>query len=88
MHCKTIDEARTFCEYLHEEGLHWYSGRSYNKTDYFDHYGSKTLYYFLSGTYGKMEDVGTNTTILEFEDFAWGDEIPEEITMSFDSIFR
>lgn len=70
MHCKTEEEARSFCNYLHKAGRKWVSGKSYLGDTYYDDYGMHTAYYFNRGTFGR-EDVAAqnNYTILEWSDF-------------------
>lgn len=88
MHCVTEEQAERFLEYLHETGLKWSSGRSYATNTRYSSYGDQTVYYFNRGTFGRLRDVGEDNVVLHFEDFDWGDGVPEELTMSFDSIFR
>ncbi len=88
MHCITEEQAVRFLEYLHEVGLTWSSGQSYAVKTRYDSYGDQTVYYFNRGTFGQLRHISDDDIVLRFEDFDWGDGIPEEIAVSFDSIFR
>ena len=75
MHCRTLEEARTFLRYLHSVGRKWIQGNSYLDLDNFDRNGSNTAYYFNQGQFGSAswgKDHGY--TVLEFLDFIWDDE--------------
>ena len=64
MHCKTEEEARDFCNYLHSVGRRWYSGKSYLDTEFY--YDDK-VYYFNEGACGHVRL--STYTILEWSDF-------------------
>lgn len=69
MHCKTKEEARSFCDYLKSIGRTWCTGRSYDDISW-GYDGANTVYYFNNETrsdvnYAKSQ----NYTILEWEDF-------------------
>lgn len=70
MHCKTQEEAKDFCEYMHEHGRKWCSGSSYLGSTYYHYYENEMAYAFNEGCYS---DVGyykaEGYTILEWEDF-------------------
>lgn len=72
MHCKTEEEARKFCNYLHSIGRKW--GTEYSYLDY-THYGfyeDETAYAFNEGCYSPTYFYEEhNYTILEFSDFDW-----------------
>lgn len=51
MHCKTPEEAKSFCQYLHEHGRKWSSGDHYVAKTSYSQYGSETAYSFNSGCY-------------------------------------
>lgn len=70
MHCKTKEEAKTFCKYLHNIGHMWSSGNSYLSENYWSFYKASTCYNFNTDGYGNKqyyEEEGY--TILEMEDF-------------------
>lgn len=70
MHCKTEEEAKTFCKYLHNIGHMWSSGDSYLSENYWSFYKASTCYNFNTDGYGNKqyyEEEGY--TILEMEDF-------------------
>ena len=69
MHCKTKEEAREFCNYLHSIGNTWESGDSYKTTTNFKYNRNKTVYYFNKGTYGHISNCYCYFTILEWSDF-------------------
>lgn len=67
MHCKTEEEAQSFCNYLHSIGRKWRTGSSYdNGLAYYDRY----VYYFNNGTFG-WSNIAKNSgyIILEWSDF-------------------
>ena len=70
MRCKTEEEARRFCQFLHDHGRRWCSDEPYvNNTkwkSYFDDIG----YNFNDGTWDTISYFKKNKyTILEWEDF-------------------
>ena len=75
MHCKTKEEAESFCRYLDSVNRKWGSGKSYLFGTNWECNQSNTVYYFNHGTYGdlrfinKNEDGITDYTILEWSDF-------------------
>lgn len=70
MHCKTEEEAKTFCKYLHNIDYIWYSGDSYLSESYWDRYKESMCYNFNYGTYcDKQYYEEEGYTILEMEDF-------------------
>lgn len=72
MHCKTEDEAKVFCKYLHDIGKRWNNGDSFlDKTYFFDHQ-ENTCYAFGINKYSNLSTLlGQDYTILEFSDFIW-----------------
>ena len=74
MHCKTKEEAKEFCKFLHECGRKWYSGESYDKITNFDEYKSNTIYFFNEGLYGEIGYNDDDCVILEFSNFVISDE--------------
>lgn len=76
MHCKTEEEAKAFCNFLHKNGRRWASGDGYDKKTYFREH-SETVYYFNNGTYGHLDAAKEKgCKILTFSDFVFHD--PEE----------
>jgi hypothetical protein len=70
MHCKTEEEAKDFCKYLHSLGRKWYAGNSYLKDTCWDDYEENTGYYFNKGTFGHIHTAYRyGYTILEWSDF-------------------
>lgn len=70
MHCKTEEEARSFCDYLHRQGKIWCSGRSYEGDTHWYNRKKHTAYGFNNGTYSSVEYYREdNYTILEWADF-------------------
>lgn len=75
MHCKTEEEAKIFCEYLHSIGRTWGNGDSYkgdNNDMIYAMYGAETCFEFNIGRYGSKqgyEEEEEGYTILEMEDF-------------------
>jgi hypothetical protein len=69
MHCDTKEEAKDFCEYMHIIGKRWNGGGSYSEETHWEIHGRKTVYYFNNNTYGHMEYIENNFTILEWSDF-------------------
>ena len=70
MHCKTEEEARSFCNYLHSIGRKWTNGDSYLSDTAWKSYCTGTVYYFNSGEFGCRSKAGEcEYTILEWEDF-------------------
>lgn len=70
MHCKTEEEAKSFCKYLHEHGRKWCIGQSYIEDNRWDIYSENTVYNFNDGAFSKVDYCRSeNYTILEWEDF-------------------
>ena len=70
MHCKTEEEARDFCNYLHSIGKRWYGGASYSNRTLYDAYKSNTAYSFNEDGYSSVTFFRQhNYTILEWSDF-------------------
>lgn len=70
MHCKTEEEAKDFCEYLHNHGKRWRSGASYKCMNAWCMHKEDTAYAFNIGEYSYVQYYKhDNYTILEWEDF-------------------
>ena len=70
MHCKTKEEAETFCKYLHSIGKCWSNGKQYNAETRYDYYGEETAYAFNIGQYTYVDWYRKEGyTILEWSDF-------------------
>lgn len=75
MHCKTEEEAREFCNYLHSIGRKWCNDAAYTNQTYYYAHKDNTVYHFNNGTYGSLNvAIGCDYTILEFSDFDWSKE--------------
>ena len=51
MRCRTEEEAKIFCQYLHDHGRQWASGKSYISFDCWQTYKDETVYLFNDDTY-------------------------------------
>jgi hypothetical protein len=70
MHCKTEEEARDFCNYLHSIGKEWWGGESYLFDTQWHKYKEDTAYNFNTGVFADIPYYRHyNYTILEWEDF-------------------
>ena len=70
MHCKTAEEAESFCQYLHENGRKWVSGGSYVCNTNYYYYDSETAYSFNTGCYCNCDFYRrAGYTILEWSDY-------------------
>lgn len=70
MHCKTEEEARDFCNHLHNMGKRWTSGRNYLGDTLWNHHREHTGYNFNSGTYSNVPwYIMNDYKILEWSDF-------------------
>ena len=84
MHCKTKEEAESFCRFLHQNGRKWSSGDSYLEFNRWDLYKTDTVYYFNEGMYcdvvfAKWQE---HLTILEWSDFMENKETVSEFTLN------
>lgn len=84
MHCKTKEEAESFCRFLHQNGKKWSSGDSYLEFNRWDLYKTDTVYCFNLGMYcdvvfAKWQEY---YTILEWSDFVEDSEIVSEFTVT------
>lgn len=74
MHCKTEEEAKTFCNYLHSAGKKWCTGDLYINKTRWGEYKHNTYYRFNNGSYGDLvKHSDPVDVILEFSDFDWSD---------------
>lgn len=70
MHCKTKEEAKSFCDYLHKHGRTWCGGRSYKDYTMWDQYMKDTAYCFNEGSFSPCAYYATRGyTVLEWSDF-------------------
>lgn len=70
MHCKTEEEAESFCQYLHENGRKWCNGDHYTGNTRWDWYKEKTAYRFNGGCYSDLPYyISEGYTILEWSDY-------------------
>ena len=70
MHCKTEEEAREFCDYLHSVGEKWTTGDSYKNHNNWKIYKEDTCYSFNKGSFADIEYFTRfEYTILEWSDF-------------------
>ena len=70
MHCKTEEEAKTFCQYLNEHGRTWGNGHRYIDRTNYSYHGSETAYNFNSGCYTNCDFYRREGfTILEWSDY-------------------
>lgn len=70
MHCKTEEEAKDFCAYLHSVGRKWCDGESYLNRTRYKWCGTNTVYYFNENIYGGIDyAIRNNYIILEWSDF-------------------
>ena len=70
MHCKTEEEAKDFCNFLHSQGREWSTGESYFNETYWNDYEESTCYEFNEDLYcSKRYFKEKGYTILEMEDF-------------------
>ena len=70
MHCKTEEEAKEFCEVMHDAGGIWCSGDSYHLNTYWNEYEEDTAYDFNYSTYCDVRFfLKEGYTILEWSDF-------------------
>ena len=75
MHCKTDDEARKFCDYLHSIGKMWNINIPYKYHTNWRNNTIKTCYNFNEGLYNTIDHyISIGYTILEFSDFNWSTE--------------
>lgn len=80
VNCTTPEQAEAFCKLMHENGLKWYSGKSYLEKTNWENYKENTCYYFKLGEFGNIEfyqrmgyPILPATDFLE-EEFVYGQE--------------
>ena len=78
MHCKTEEEARDFCNYLHSIGKCWCSGEKFTAHTNFCVHKHNTVYFFNDGQYG---DLGS-TKALGYRILEWSDFMNKPFTKS------
>lgn len=67
VHCKTIQEAKQWCQFMHNNGLTWYDGTNYLKNNEWDYYKENTCYFFNERSVCDIRYVVTiGYTIIEF----------------------
>lgn len=70
MHCKTNEEAKDFCNFLHSQGREWCTGESYFNETYWICYEEATCYNFNCNSFGSLPLYNSEGyTILEWSDF-------------------
>lgn len=70
MHCKTEEEAKDFCNYLHSVGKRWNSMTSYLSTTEWKLYREDTIYLFNSDLVSYVDyAIRQDYEILEWSDF-------------------
>ena len=75
MHCDSPEKAKIFVEYLDDLGYSWRTGCEYKAFTNWNVYEEDTIYYFLDGSFGRLDNaIEYGYNILEFDDFDWGEE--------------
>lgn len=85
MHCKTKEEAKSFCQFLDLHGRKWCDEDGYLEVDdCWDKYKINTAYNFNRGTYGSVGyfRMSGNFVILEWSDFMENKETVSEFTLN------
>jgi len=83
MHCKTEEEAESFCRFLHQNGRSWCNGDSYLENDCWDVYKRDTIYCFNEGAYCDVAFTKRvqGYKILEWSNFMENKENVSEFTL-------
>ena len=83
MHCKTKEEAESFCRFLHQNGRTWHNEDSYLENDRWDRYKRDTVYLFNNGSFCGVEFASQyfKYEILEWSDFMENTETVSEFTL-------
>ena len=71
MWCQTEEEAKEFCKLMHENGLRWFSGKSYLEETNWEKEGELICYEFNLGVCDAMYgyEIDEDYTVLNFEDY-------------------
>lgn len=69
MHCKTEEEAKDFCNYLHSIGKQWSNGDTYLNNTRFFLYKERTAYNFNFGNFSYVGWYKHEYKVLEWSDF-------------------
>lgn len=69
VHCKTEEEAKDFCERMHEHGMEWRDGDSYLEYTGYEKYLSETCYTAIGGFGNYDFYVKRGNKILEWSDY-------------------
>ena len=89
MHCKTKEEAREFCNYLHSIGRKWNNGEFYINQSCYYTYREDTVYFFNDDAFDDVEYAREKGyTILEFSDFDWSREFTKADLKTGDVVLR
>lgn len=75
VYCKTEEEAKDFCQKMHELGMTWSDGRSYLEYTFYSDYNENTCYEGR-GFYGKRSRCERNG----YEILEWSDYMENEFT--------
>ena len=82
MHCKTKEEAESFCLFLYQNGREWHNEDSYLENDRWDRYERDTVYLFNNGSFCDVEYAKREgLVILEWSDFMENKESVSEFTL-------
>lgn len=69
VHCKTEEEAKDFCQKMHEHGMKWKSGDSCLDCTNYELYGENS-YYYATGKYARLDgEKEHGYTTLEWSDY-------------------
>ena len=74
VHCKTEEEAKDFCERMHEQGMKWCSGESYLKETNYKSYEEEICY--IKGEFSPYQYYKSNG----YEILEWSDYMNKEFT--------
>lgn len=76
MHCKTEEEAKEFCEVMHEAGRAWCNMIPYRSQTSWS-YKDKTVYYFNKGMYGNIMWAPKDYKILKWSEVRGSKELSQ-----------
>lgn len=89
MHCKTEEEAKNFCDFLHYQGRRWRNGESYLYEKRWEKYEEDTCYLFNKGAFGCIKDRDPHRyKILEWSDFMGYNKCSDNTDLSMEKIFQ